>query len=100
MLKPKGYATIIDPYAPMLKYDTASCAHCHGVIFVKPNTLSRVYLISVAPGVWKEEDGASCYKCGPEKPICLSCCEKGTCTPFEKWLDEIEGTIRKDRIIV
>lgn len=99
MLNAKGYAIISDPDAPLQEYDTTYCCHCHAIIFVKPGTVNRVYLISVAPGLWQEEDGAACYSCGL-KPVCLPCHEKGTCTPFEKWLDEVEGTLRKGRIII
>ena len=93
MRKPLGYATILDPDAPMQEYDTTSCAHCSAIIFTKPGTVSTVYL---TPGrtpagviVWQETPGAGCYRCG-YKPVCLACHAKGTCQPLEHQLARAE----------
>jgi hypothetical protein len=88
MLNPKGYAIIVDPESPVQEYDTASCCHCGGIIFVVPGTVCTEYFVNQADGSWKREPGASCYRC--MKPVCLVCYDKGTCTPLEKWLEENE----------
>lgn len=99
MLKPKGYALIIDPEAPVWERDTASCCHCNAIIFVKPGTASTVYMLETPDGRWVEEPGASCYRC--MKPVCLKCYDIGECTPFERWLETLEGRKRPTgRIII
>lgn len=94
MLRPKGYAQIIDPDRPLVEYDTVACSHCSAAIFVKPNTVSTVYLIlSPGPGgilIWREEPGAGCWKCGG-RAICLACYAKGTCRPLAWWLEQQES---------
>lgn len=93
MLKPHGYITISDPdVAQVMEFDSASCCHCSAVIFVKPGTLSRVYLLPQLDGSMKEEPGAGCMKCG--KPVCLRCHEIGTCAPIEKRLEFMEAVER------
>jgi hypothetical protein len=96
-----GYATIFQPAAPTLEYDTVQCCHCGGVIRTKPSTLSTVYLVStLTPAgliVTTEAPGAGCFKCA--KPVCLACYALGTCRPLERWLDEQEGRKRPDQIL-
>jgi hypothetical protein len=92
MLRPQGYATIIPAEGRVIEYDTVSCAHCQRIVFVKPRTLSRVYLFPQMDGTFLEEPGAGCLKCG--KPICLRCCDVGTCTPAEKMLEFMEAVGR------
>lgn len=69
------------------------CAHCQRIILVKANTLSRMYLFPQLDGSMREEPGAGCLKC--DKPICLQCCEIGTCTPAEKTLEFMEAVSRR-----
>jgi hypothetical protein len=98
MRNPKGYAQILDPDAPTFERDTTSCAHCNGVIFVKPGTACTTYQIQRPDLTWIDEPGAACYRCGM-RPICLPCHDLGICVPFERKLDEAEGTLRKGRLI-
>ena len=87
--RPGGYATITDPEAPLVEFDTVSCCHCGGAIFVKPNTLSTTFLLAdPVTGLWREEPGAWCGCCW--KPVCLACHAVGTCTPLEKSLQQME----------
>jgi hypothetical protein len=88
VLKPQGYATVFTAGGRVIEHDTITCSHCMRVILVKPNTLSRIYLFPQLDGSMREEPGAGCLKCG--KPICLSCCDVGTCTPAEKMLEFME----------
>jgi NAD-dependent dihydropyrimidine dehydrogenase PreA subunit len=81
---PHGLATIVDPDRPLWERDTISCGHCGKVVFVKPNTLSTVYLIPHRDGRWTEEDGAGCHLCS--QPVCLPCYDLGVCTPLERQL--------------
>ncbi len=94
MLRPQGYATIVDPDQPLVEYDTANCCHCNRVIFTKPASVSTVYLIQhlTPEGVifWSEEPGAACWHC--QKPVCLRCHDRGECLPLERWLDQQERT--------
>ncbi len=66
------------------EFDTRQCRHCQRHIFVKPGTLSTVYLIpDMRPGMFGkfiEEPGAGCTICGG--PVCLPCHDIGTCSPF------------------
>lgn len=90
MLRPQGYAQVVDPDRPLVEYDTTQCCHCGRVIFTKAGTVSTVYLIQrqLPSGllVWEEEAGAGCWTCGG-KPVCLPCHDRGVCLPLEKWLD-------------
>ena len=103
MRRPQGYATFSHPDAPLVEFDTITCAHCGAVVFIKPNTLATVYLLQhLTPTgliVWTEAPGAGCHLCGGA-PICLPCHDRGTCRPLERWLDEQEGTKRADQVTV
>jgi DNA-directed RNA polymerase subunit RPC12/RpoP len=88
MLKPLGYATIIDPNQQQ-EYDTTICRHCNKVIFVKPRTAQTTYLIPQRQGGFREEPGAFCRCC--MGPVCLPCDQIGTCTPFERSLEQAEA---------
>jgi len=94
MLKPQGYATIVDPDAPLIEFETCQCGHCQAHIRVKPGTASTVYLIPrrVPFGTYQEEPGAFCRVC--MRPICLPCCDRGTCTPWERALEVSEARDR------
>lgn len=99
MIRPKGYAQIFDPEAPLFERDTASCCHCGKVIFVKPGTVCTTYLIQQPDFSWKEEPGASCFRCAA--PVCLECYDLGVCTPLERMLEEMEGrSAPRGRIII
>lgn len=79
-LKPQGYACISDPEEGVRECDTMTCAHCNRVTHIKP---------TMRP----EDMGGFCRMC--MKPICVKCTDEGSCTPFEKRLEEIE---ERDRI--
>jgi hypothetical protein len=89
MLKPHGYVTVSHPEAKVVEYDSITCCHCQRIILVKPNTRSTVYLFPQLDGSFREEMGAGCFKCN--KPICLQCCDVGTCTPIEQRLALMEA---------
>jgi len=88
MRLPRGYATIADPLASLQEYDTTLCGHCGKVIFVKPGTVSTVYLIPQRIGGFKEEPGAGCRVC--MSSVCLPCHDRGTCTPLERKIAQME----------
>lgn len=89
MLKPQGYATIVDPERPTIEFDTAQCCHCGCAIRVKPHTVSTVYLVfDRQQWQWEESPGASCYHCW--KPVCLRCEALGVCTPLERQIAQWE----------
>lgn len=105
MLRPQGYAIVMDPDARngvAQEIDSITCAHCQRVQFVKPGTGATVYLIPAtaaqlqrgAPRFF-EEMGACCALCG-HKPICLECHDRGGCTP---WLRRIEQIEARDRLL-
>ena len=96
MLKPQGYAQILDPDLPRdVEWDTITCIHCQTVVRVKPGTVATVYL--VWDGVrWIEEMGAMCARCN--KPVCLACHDIGSCPgPWEKQMERIEAIARQRR---
>lgn len=92
-----GYATITMPDAPMLECDTRTCGHCQRIVFVKPGTASTVYLVSHRDGSVTEEMGACCRVC--MSAICLSCLDVGTCTPWERRMEQSESRDRLRRQI-
>lgn len=87
-MRHQGYATIFAPDAPQFERDTCNCGHCQKVIFLKPGSGVTVYLIPHRDGRWTEESGAFCRVC--MRPVCLPCHDKGTCTPFEKQIEQME----------
>ena len=88
-MRHQGYVTIVDPDRPLFERDTTSCGHCQRVIFLKPGSGVTVYLIPHRDGRWTEESGAFCRVC--MRPVCLVCHDKGTCTPIEKQLEQMEA---------
>lgn len=93
-----GYATIVDPDAPLFERDTTTCGHCQRVIFVKPGTAQTTYLIfDRVSWTWKEELGAFCRVC--MRPICLPCCDRGRCLPWERQLEASEARDRLRRSV-
>lgn len=95
MRQPQGYATIVDPDAPIVERDTITCGHCQRVIFVKPGTVATIYLIlNRASRRYREEAGACCRVC--MRAVCLACDRDGRCTPWERRLEASEA---KDRLV-
>ena len=73
MLRPQGYAIILDPCAPTQEADTFTCAHCNRITLVPPRPHPM--------------PGGFCRMC--MKPVCELCADGG-CTPFEKQLEAME----------
>lgn len=98
-MKASGYAVWTDvETSKQVELDTIQCCHCQRQVFVKPLTGGTVYLIPVgATGRWKEVPGAGCRIC--MRPVCLECEAKGTCTPFEKRIEQLEARERLHRLV-
>lgn len=80
------------------EYDSITCNHCQSVVFIKPGTGLTVYMIlDRMTGSWKEEMGAFCRVC--MKSICIRCCERGICIPFEQKIEQSEARDRFARQI-
>jgi hypothetical protein len=77
MRKPGGYATIFGPLG-IRECDTFTCAHCNGVVHVKPKCDPA-------------DLGGQCRLC--DKPICPKCVG-GSCLPFEKKMEQMEARDR------
>lgn len=91
-----GYATVVDPDAPILERDTITCFHCQRVIWVKPGSVATVYLIfDRLAWRWTEVPGAFCVRC--MHPICPACGDLGRCTPWEQQLEVSEARDRLRR---
>jgi hypothetical protein len=75
-----GYATWTGD-GPVVEADTYRCWHCGNVEFLKP----------------KEPPAGHCLMC--QRPICARCAAQGSCTPFEKQLDQMEARDRLRRQI-
>lgn len=94
-----GYATITEPDAPLVERDTTTCGHCQRVIFVKPHTLSTIYVIfDRETSQWCEAPGCGCFLC--QRPICLRCHDLGTCRPWQEQLARSEARDRLRRQIL
>ncbi len=79
MRRPQGYATQTVDGKIVEEQDTYTCGHCNSIVFVKP----------------KEDPskmGGFCTMCMSH--TCAKCAGEGSCTPFEKKLEEME---RRDR---
>lgn len=95
-MRVQGYATIVDPDAPLAEFDTRQCGHCQKVIFIKAGSGGATYLIPTpTPGRFLEEAGAFCRVC--MRPVCLPCHAVGSCTPFEQLLEASESRDRLRR---
>lgn len=76
MRRPQGFGFISSPDGKTEEFETATCAHCNCVY-----RLSR-----------KTDIGGFCRCC--MDLICGPCADKGTCTPFEKQVEEMEARDR------
>ena len=78
MLRPGGYARLVDPDGPMQEWDTTTCAHCNTITHIKPKQRP-------------EDIGGLCKVCmGLICPRCVG----GPCAPCLKRLDEMEAKAR------
>ena len=76
MLRPGGYAVLVDPDAPQPKeWDTFTCGHCQ-------------YIVNVKPFESASNAGGHCKIC--DKNICSACVDQRECRPLAKWLEEVE----------
>lgn len=94
-LRQTGEITIVDPLLSRLhEGGTVNCGHCNRIVRVKPGSGCTIYQLPThIPYQYREVPGAWCGKC--QTPICLGCHERGVCRPFELWLDEQEGQVRR-----
>jgi hypothetical protein len=78
MLKPGGYAQIVEPDRPTRELDTFTCGHCNRITHVKARERP-------------EDIGGLCKQC--MGLICPACVGRA-CVPFLRRLDEIEARAR------
>ena len=78
MLKPGGYAQIVEPDRPTRELDTFTCAHCNRITHVKARERA-------------EDIGGLCKQC--MGLICPACVGQ-TCVPFLKTLEQMEARER------
>lgn len=69
---------IVDPSAPVREWDTITCHHCNVPVFLKGR-----------------DPGGFCRCC--MRAVCGACADKGTCTPFEKKLEQFEKAALQGR---
>ena len=92
MRRPGGYSILLDPgqREPVAERDTITCGHCQAIVTTKPGSAATVYLL-FDPQTWRwhEAMGAFCRTC--MRPVCLRCHHKGTCTTWERMLEQMEA---------
>ncbi len=75
----QGAILICDPDSGNSQIRTFTCIHCNRVV-------------QVAHGASPDKCGGFCFRC--DAPTCLPCAKQGTCTPFEKKIDQMEAKAR------
>ncbi len=83
MRNPGGYLVITGPES-VEEYDTFTCGHCQRVVVVKHKAQAS-------------DLGGMCRLC--MKLVCAECDTLGSCTPFEKQMEEEEKSYRLRRAI-
>lgn len=78
MRNPQGYAIIVSPGSTK-EADTFTCYHCQHIVTVQP-------LVSAT------DFGGLCKIC--MRLVCPNCVAQGTCTPWERQMDEMEAKER------
>lgn len=91
MIRPQGYAIIVDPRAGTIEHDTITCGHCQRIVWVKPGSGATVYIVRTQTHTY-EEPGAFCRCCMTS--VCLACDRVGTCTPWERQMERMESRDR------
>lgn len=78
MRRPGGYAVISDPQQsqPVLETDTFTCGHCQKIVPVPPRCDPA-------------DLGGLCKVC--MRLVCPVCHGQGSCTPFEKRIEQQEA---------
>lgn len=90
MLRPQGYAIIVDPDAQTREFDTITCNHCQKLVFMKPGHTRQAFDAGDKTNPSTAHDpGGFCRQC--MQPVCGACADLGTCTPFEKKLEAMEA---------
>ena len=93
MKQPTGYGIIVDPDASSpFEFDTITCNHCQQIVRTKARSAATIYYVRNEVGALVEEAGAFCRVC--MSPICLNCHDVGTCTPWERKMEEAEAKFR------
>lgn len=79
MRNPLGYGILCTEDGQIQEHDTFTCFHCNSIVVVKP--------------LMKPEDlGGMCKVC--MKLTCPACTSVGSCTPWEKQMEQIEARDR------
>jgi hypothetical protein len=79
MRNPTGQITIVDPSAPTVERDTFTCKHCQRIVAVDPMKDPA-------------ESGGFCRICWGL--VCKQCNLEGTCSPWERQMEQIEARDR------
>jgi hypothetical protein len=78
----EGLTVITMPYGECVQRKTATCGHCQKIVYVD----------AVGDGTAELKAGGNppsvCHRCW--RLVCAQCHAKGSCTPFEEALLEIE----------
>ena len=77
-----GFAQSVYPSGHTVDCDTFTCNHCQKVTFVWP-------------GQSAYDMGGGCRICN--SLICSKCVDKGTCTPWEQHLIDVDNKMESDR---
>lgn len=83
------------------KSPTITCAHCNRIVRYgkQPQVTATVNgkSVIVRPGLTLafEDVGGFCRLC--MKPVCGTCCDRGTCVPFEEKLSQYENARSSQR---
>lgn len=89
MLRPQGYVQVFGDIRT-IEHDSITCGHCGCIVLVKPGSVATVYIFPQMEGPPFEEAGAGCHVC--MRSICLTCYDRGTCTPLERRIEQMEST--------
>ena len=85
MIGHRGYALTVEPGKSDIEEDTLTCAHCNSVVFLKARQNPA-------------DAGGFCRLC--YRNVCGPCADLGSCTPFEKKLEEMESRDRLLRSVI
>lgn len=76
MRNASGYAVLSSPTGHKHEADTFTCAHCNKIVMVQPKCDPA-------------DLGGFCKQC--TKLVCPECYGIGSCTPWEKQMEEMEA---------
>jgi hypothetical protein len=95
MRRPGGYAVITSPDAQRVNFDGLRCEEVRAGTF-ETDTFTCVHccrVVHIKPKANMDEFGSMCRNC--MKMVCPACAN-GSCTPFEKKLEQME---KRDRAL-